>query len=113
MNEANITKIKLTPLQEEILIEYNKNKEYKVICKNLHLIPITLSKGLQTLKSKGLIDNDAITQTGKELINYYNFRNETIKLFVEKTKIVDLNLMKELHQLDFKLIIAIRNLLHH
>jgi hypothetical protein len=53
MKDTNITNIKLTSLQEEILLEYSKNTDYSYICKKLDIKPITLSKVLQSLKIKG------------------------------------------------------------
>ena len=113
MNELNITKIKLTDLQEKILIKYHNNPDFTVIYKELDIKPITLSKALQTLKFKGLIDEENITILGKEIVNYYLFRNDTISKFLEKSNITDEILFNELKRLDLKIIIAIRNLLNN
>ena len=113
MQLTNITKIKLTSLQEETLKEYNINSEYSYICKKLDIKPITLSKVLQSLKIKGLIDNGEITNLGKELLNYLSFRNETILKFMHISNLNDKELYQELQKLDLEIIIAIKNLLNH
>lgn len=113
MQLTNITKIKLTSLQEETLKEYNINSEYSYICKKLDIKPITLSKVLQSLKIKGLIDNGEITNLGKELLNYLSFRNETILKFMQISNLNDKELYQELQKLDLEIIIAIKNLLNH
>ena len=83
-------------LQEETLKEYNINSEYSYICKKLDIKPITLSKVLQSLKIKGLIDNGEITNLGKELLNYLSFRNETILKFMHISNLNDKELYQEL-----------------
>jgi predicted transcriptional regulator len=113
MKDTNITNIKLTSLQEEILLEYSKNTDYSYICKKLDIKPITLSKVLQSLKIKGLIDNNTITLQAKELINYLNFKNETIINFLKCSNILSDDLLKQMQNLDLKIIIALKNLLNH
>ena len=71
---------RLTPKILDILKEYNINSEYSYICKKLDIKPITLSKVLQSLKIKGLIDNGEITNLGKELLNYLLQLNNDIKI---------------------------------
>ena len=113
MNDLNITKIKLTSLQEEILLEYSKNNDSSSICKKLNIKPITLSKVLQSLKIKGLIDNNTLTSSGKELINYLIFKNEIIINFLNVSNLTNKELFLEMQKLDLKIIIAIKNLLNH
>ena len=114
MSEINITKYKLTTLQEDILIQINKTKDQMFVCKKLNIKPITLTKALQALKLKGLMDEESLTKEGLELVNYYFFRNETISMLL---KYANLAYTKELHEdlakIDFRLIIAFRNLLNN
>jgi hypothetical protein len=114
MSEINITKYKLTTLQEDILIQINKTSDYQFVCKKLDIKPITLTKALQTLKLKGLLDDNSITKEGQELINYYSFRNETSLMLLKYANLNhDKEMMEQISKLDFKLIIAIRNLLNN
>lgn len=114
MSEINITKYKLTILQEDILIQISKTNNHAFICKKLDIKPITLTKALQSLKLKGLLDETSLTKEGIELVNYFSFRNETI---IKLLKYANLTLTKELQdqlsKLDLTLIIAIRNLLNN
>lgn len=113
MKELNVTKIKLTELQEEILLVYSEDTNYSFICKKLNIKPITLSKALQLLKIKGLIEDNQLTIVGKELKNYITFRNEVILNFMQFSKLTDKELALEMQKLDLKILIAIKNLLNH
>ena len=95
------------------MLEYSKNTDYSSICKKLDIKPITLSKVLQSLKIKGLIDNNSLSIKANELINYLKFRNEIILNFLNNSNILSDELLKQMQNLDLKIIIAIKNLLNH
>ena len=112
MQEIAIIETKLTQLQENILIELNKTVNAPFICKKFGIKPITLTKTIQVLTDKNLVANNALTEKGKKMVHYLEFRNETISLFLKKHKILNTTeINKQLCSLDFKLIIALRNLL--
>lgn len=112
MNNISTLQTKLTRLQEEILIELNKTFNVNFICKKLSLKQFTLSKTIQSLKQKELIEENTLTEKGKKMVHYLEFKNETISLFLTKTNLNDNTILKsQLATLDYKLIIALRNLL--
>ena len=112
MNEISILKIKLTELQETILIELNKTFNAPFICKKLNIKPITLSKTTQLLNEKGLIKDNELTLEGKKMVNYLTFRNDTILLFLNKLNVSPTpESISHLSKLDYKIIVAIKNLI--
>ena len=112
MNEISILKTKLTELQENILMELNKTVNMPFICKKLNIKPITLSKTIQLLNEKELIKNNELTAEGKKMVNYLNFRNDTILLFLNKIKLQpNEEYINQLGKLNYKIIIAIKNLI--
>ncbi len=112
MQEIKVLEIKLTQLQENILIELSKTVNNPFICKKLGIKPITLTKAIQTLTEKDFIENNAVTEKGKKMVHYLEFRNETISLFLKKHNITEtLEITNQLSNLDFKIIIVLRNLL--
>ena len=112
MNEISILKTKLTELQENILMELNKTVNMPFICKKLNIKPITLSKTIQLLNEKELIKNNELTAEGKKMVNYLNFRNDTILLFLNKIKLhPNEEYINQLGKLNYKIIIAIKNLI--
>lgn len=112
MQEITIIKTKLTYLQENILIELNKTVNALFICKKYGIKQITLSKTIQALTEKNLLIDGILTEKGKKMVHYLEFRNETISLFLKKHKIlITEEINKQLCALDYKVIIALRNLL--
>lgn len=112
MNEISIFKIKLTELQETILIELNKTFNIPFICKKLNIKPITISKTIQILTEKELLINNELTQEGKKMVHYLDFRNDTISLFLNKLNLnPTIENINQFSKLDFKTILAIRNLI--
>lgn len=112
MNEISIFKTTLTDLQENILIELNKTFNIPFICKKLNIKPITLSKAMKSLTEKELIANNELTPEGKKMVNYLNFRNDTILLFLNKININPTpEIVNQLGKLDHKVIIAFKNLI--
>lgn len=112
MNEISIFKTTLTDLQENILIELNKTFNIPFICKKLNIKPITLSKAMKSLTEKELIANNELTHEGKKMVNYLNFRNDTILLFLNKININPTpEIVNQLGKLDHKVIIAFKNLI--
>lgn len=112
LQEISILEIKLTTLQENILIELNKTFNTSFICKKMSIKPITLSKTIQALTNNNLIEDNNLTDKGKKMVHYLEFRNETISLFLKKHKIEQSNeITNQLSKLDYKVIIAIRNLI--
>ena len=112
MNEISILKTKLTELQENILMELNKTVNMPFICKKLNIKPITLSKTIQLLNEKELMKNHELTAEGKKMVNYLNFRNDTILLFLNKIKLQpNEEYINQLGKLNYKIIIAIKNLI--
>ncbi len=112
MQEISIIETRLTPLQENILIELNKTLNNPFICKKLNIKPISLTKAIQQLTEKGMLIEQTITEKGKKMVHYIEFRNETILLFLKKHKILATEeITSQLSKLDYKLIILLRNLL--
>ena len=112
MNEISIFKTTLTDLQENILIELNKTFNIPFICKKLNIKPITFSKAMKSLTEKELIANNELTTEGKKMVNYLNFRNDTILLFLNKININPTpEIVNQLGKLDHKVIIAFKNLI--
>ena len=112
MNGISTLETKLTRLQELILIELNKTFNAGFICKKLALNRFILSKSIGLLKQKELIEDDKLTDKGKKMVHYLEFKNETISLFLNRSNLPsDEVLTSQLTKLDYKLIIALRNLL--
>ena len=112
MQEILILETKLTDLQENILIEISKTNNLPFICKKLSIKPITLTKAIQSLVEKEFILNQEITDKGKKMVHYLEFKNETISLFLKKHNIPSTNeIISQLNKLDYKIIIALKNLL--
>ena len=112
MQQISIIETKLTYLQENILIELNKTANAPFICKKFNIKPITLSKAIQSLVDKNMITDGVLTERGKKMVHYLEFRNETISLFLKKQRILITDeLTKQMCALDYKIIIALRNLL--
>lgn len=113
MSEITPTKVELTTLQENVLIEYSKTTNQSFICKKLNIKQISLTKALQVLTSKGLIENNDLTLFGKQTINYLRFKSSTIKDFLTQSDIeYTQDMIDQLSKLDLKVIIAIKNLLN-
>lgn len=111
MQEILVTQSKLTQLQENVLIELYKTVNSPFICKKLGIKPITLTKAIQALNEKEMLFNMEVTEKGKKMVHYLEFRNETILLFLKKYKITNTDeINNQLSKLDYKLIIALRNL---
>lgn len=111
LNQVEIFTIKLTPLQETIIEELEKTNNQQFICKKFNIKPITLSKTLQVLESKSLIYENKLTDKGKKMVHYLQFRNETIDYFLHKNHIEATNeILKQMRALDLKIIIALKNL---
>ena len=112
MNEIIIFNNKLTTLQENILIELNKTFNIPFICKKLSIKPITITKTIQTLTEKEFIKDSSLTENGKKMVHYLEFRNDTISLLLNKIKIEPTSEnISQLCKLDYKIIIALRNLI--
>jgi Mn-dependent DtxR family transcriptional regulator len=112
MQENLIIQTKLTELQETVLLELHKTTNTSFIRKKLNIQPITFTKAIQALSEKEMLLNGSLTDKGKKMVHYLEFRNETISLFLKKHKILNTTeINKQLCSLDFKLIIALRNLL--
>ena len=110
MQEIKVLETKLTTLQENILIELNKTYNVPFICKKMGIKPITLSKSIQSLTKYEFITENALTEKGKKMAHYLEFRNETILLFLNKHNLPkESDLIIQLSKLDYKLVIAIRN----
>jgi Mn-dependent DtxR family transcriptional regulator len=110
MQEIRVLETKLTTLQENILIELNKTYNTAFICKKMGIKPITLSKSIQSLTKCDFITENTLTEKGKKMAHYLEFRNETILLFLNKHHLPKENdLIVKLSKLDYKLIIALRN----
>ena len=93
-------------------MELNKTVNMPFICKKLNIKPITLSKTIQLLNEKELIKNNELTAEGKKMVNYLNFRNDTILLFLNKIKLQpNEEYINQLGKLNYKIIIAIKNLI--
>ena len=114
MSEITPTKVELTVLQEDVLIEFNKTTNHQFICKKLNIKQISLTKTLQALTLKGLLENDNLTLLGKQTINYLKFKSDTIKSFLNKSNLEEnKDLINQLSKLDFQIIVAIKNLLNN
>ena len=112
MQEIKVLDIKLTTLQENILIEVSKTTNNPFICKKLGIKPITLTKAIQALSEKELFENQMVTEKGQKMVHYLEFRNETIFLFLKKHNIENKDeIINQLSNLDYKVIIALRNTL--
>lgn len=112
MQEIIILENRLTTLQENILIELNKTFNTSFVCKKMNIKPITLSKSIQSLTNNNFIENNSLTLKGKKMVHYLEFRNETINLFLKKYKIIENeNIINQMSKLDYKIIIALRNLI--
>ena len=104
--------VKLTELQETILCELNATTDQQIICKKMHLKPVTLSKTLSLLSNKNLLNENKLTEQGKKMVNYIIFRNTTILDFLNKNNINTSNeIIKQMKSLDLKIIIALKNAL--
>ena len=112
MNEILIFETKITELQENILIELNKTYNIPFICKKINIKPITLTKTIQALTEKEFLLDNQLTEKGKKMVHYLEFRNDTISLFLKK---ININPTKEninqMSKLDYKIIIALKNLI--
>ena len=112
MNEISFLKIKLTDLQENILIELNKTFNIPFICKKLNLKPVTISKTIQILIEKNLISGQELTGEGKKMVHYLEFRYDTISSFLKKINInPTMENINQFSKLDFNTIISIKNIL--
>ena len=112
MQEIKVLEIKLTTLQENILIEVSKTTNNPFICKKLSIKHITLTKAIQALTEKELFENQIVTEKGVKMVHYLEFRNETISLFLKKHNIENTDeIINQLSNLDYKVIIALRNTL--
>ena len=112
MQEISIIETKLTELQEIILTELTKTFNSPFICKKLSIKPITFTKAVQVLTEKGMLENNTVTEKGKKMVHYLEFRNETISLFLKKNKITTTTeIISQLSKLDYKIIVALRNLI--
>ena len=112
MNDISILETNLTKLQENVLIEINKTTNTPFIYKKLDIKPLTLTKTIQLLNQKGLLEDYNLTEKGKKMVHYLEFKNETISLFLNKYNIEsNQEIESQLSKLDFKIIITLRNLL--
>ena len=110
MQEIRVLETKLTTLQENVLIELNKTYNTPFICKKMGIKPITLSKSIQSLMKYEFVTENDLTEKGKKMAHYLEFRNETILLFLNKHNIPKENdLIIQLSKLDYRLIIALKN----
>ena len=112
MNEITFLKVKLTDLQENILIELNKTFNIPFICKKLNIKPITISKTIQVLTDKKLVENNQLTSEGKKMVHYLEFRYDTISSFLKKLNITpSIDNINQFSKLDFNTVISIKNIL--
>ena len=112
MQENLVIQTKLTELQETVLLELHKTSNISFIRKKLNMHPITFTKAIQTLSEKGMLLDGSLTDKGKKMVHYLEFRNETILVFLNKYKIQTNNeIYTQLTRLDYKLIIVFRNLI--
>ena len=110
MSNLCFQQVKLTVLQENVLLLLDKNNATDLICKNLNIKLVTFFKIVQTLTDKKLIDNNKLTITGEKMVHYINFRNDTILTFLKIHNIKESNDIKnQMRTLDYKIIIALRN----
>jgi hypothetical protein len=106
----NFNNIKLTSLQENILIELAKNTEPDNICNKFNIKRITLSKIIKTLNNKNLYSNNKTTMLGKEMVHYITFRNKTISTFLKSANIKESErIINQFRVLDYEIIIALKN----
>lgn len=111
MQQISLIQIKLTPLQELVLIELNKTNNNPFICKKLGIKQISLTKTIQSLIQKNLYIDSSLTDDGKKMVHYLEFKNETISLFLKKHHLNTEEYKDQLSKLDYKLIILLRNLI--
>ena len=104
--------IKLTELQETILLEISKTNNFPFICKKLNIKAITLTKAIQILTEKDMINNNVLTEKGKKMVHYLDFRNKTISSFFNKYNIPNTTeIYNQLAKVDYRVIIALKNLI--
>ena len=108
LNSISIFDIKLTELQEKTLLELSKTTNFDFICKKLNLKAISLTSTIKALETKKLFSQNKLTEKGKKMVHYLNFRNETISLFLS---VNNNSANASLYKLDYKAIIMLRNLL--
>lgn len=102
--------LKLTELQEKVLLELMVTTNMPFICKKLNIKPISLTRALKSLETKNLVLESKVTSEGKKMAHYILFRNETISLFLAKHQISETPLItKSLRDLNYLVIIALRN----
>ena len=112
MSEITIFNTKLTELQENILIELNKTYNIPFICKKLSIKPITLTRTIQALTEKDFLKDNILTEKGKKMVHYLEFKNDTISLFLNKINIEStIENISQISKLDYKIIVALRNLI--
>ena len=112
MPENIVMEIKLTELQEIILLELSKTNNLPFICKKLNIKPITLTKTTQILSEKEMINETILTEKGKKMVHYLEFRNETISLFLNKYNIPNTSeIYNQLSKLDYRVIVTFKNLI--
>ena len=112
MSENIVMKIKLTELQETILLELSKTNNFPFICKKLNIKSITLTKAIQSLTDKDMLNNNTLTEKGKKMVHYLEFRNETISSFLTKYNIPNTTeIYNQLAKVDYRIIIALKNLI--
>ena len=111
MTSLNFNEMKLTTLQENILLLLDLNVDHLIICRNLSIKYITLSKIIKTLEHKNLIIDTKLSEKGRKMVHYINFRNKTISSFLNKINIKETNeIFNQMRTLDYKIIIALKNL---
>ena len=112
MSENIVMQIKLTDLQEIILLELSKTNNFPFICKKLDIKALTLTKAIQSLTEKDMLNNNTLTEKGKKMVHYLEFRNETISSFLSKYNIPNTNeINNQLTKVDYRVIIALKNLI--
>ena len=112
MSENIVMQIKLTELQETILLELSKTSNFPFICKKLNIKAITLTKAIQSLTEKDILSNNLLTEKGKKMVHYLEFRNETIYSFLNKYNIPNTSeIYNQLTKVDYRVIIALKNLI--
>lgn len=112
MDKNLIIETKLTLIQEKVLLEISKTVNHPFICKKISIKPITLIKTINTLNEKNLLIGDTLTEKGKKMVHYIEFKNETIFSFLNKFKIESTpEIINDMTQLNYKIIISLRNLL--
>ena len=112
MQQISIIETKLTYLQENIIIELNKTSNIPFICKKLSIKAITISKAIQSLTEKNMVTDGILTEKGKKMVHYLEFRYDTISLFLKKLNITpSVEKINQFSTLDFNTIISIKNIL--